>query len=381
MDLSARSQRLLCLAALLPLLALLFTATARAASPGFTPALTISSSISTSDPVQTGRLFRDGVDSTCETPNVVTAFDSTPKHYKSFPLNSLINEPACLELESSAPTCTPNFIQSAIYNGAFLPAEIATNLVTAEGTSPAPTNTYRVASQAGQKLVLAVNAVNEGQGCAEFTIQVNADRPWATSPPLVLAGGSDATGKPIAFGTPLSAGAATWGSGVSHAYQWQACDANGNGCANVPGATAASFSPGAAQVGHTVRVIDSATDPTIAKTSSSTSAVTGAVGKASNVVVLGKFTRNKKKGTGSLQVTLPGAGTLTLTGKGVKTAQATATAAGTLALPVKATGKTWKHLKAKGKAKVTVSVAFAPVGGDLASLSRHLLLRRKLAGH
>jgi hypothetical protein len=100
----------------------------------------------------------------------------------------------------------------------------------------------------------------------------------------------------------------------------------------------------------------------------------------SNVVVLGKPTLNKKKGTAKLPVTVPGAGTLTIadvkaTKKRVKAKTVTATAPGTLNLPVKPTKSARTTLKDKGKLKLKVAVTFTPTGGFAAAVTRKLTLK------
>lgn len=90
----------------------------------------------------------------------------------------------------------------------------------------------------------------------------------------------------------------------------------------------------------------------------------------SNADTLGKVKLNKHKGTATLAVTVPGPGTLSLTGKNVKpqrsTREATAsqavTAAGTVKLRIKPKGKAKKKLNKSGKAKVKVSVTYTPTG-------------------
>jgi hypothetical protein len=391
MDSRASGQRLICIFLFGLTLAFVAAAPASAIGPGFTPAMTISSSIGSGDPTQVGRLERNGQQSTCETPNVVPTIDSNTRNYKAFPILSLINEGACLELETTAPLCTgTSFIQSAIYRPAFVAGEITVNLITAEGLSPNPSDTYFAAAPAGQTQILSVTTVTPGVGCSEFSVQINANRPWATGRPQVLAGETSASGALIPAGSAVNAGPATWSSAVTHAYQWQACDPSGNNCAAIAGATASSFTPGTPEVGHTLRVIDLATDPAIGKTSSSTSPTTGVVYpvsvstaavtalpvKPSNAAVLGRFLRNTKTGTGKLLVTVPGPGILNLAGKGVGKSTASAGKAGTVQLSVRATGKAKKRLKAKGKARVTAVVTFVPNGGDAATQSRKLLLKR-----
>jgi Ig domain of plant-specific actin-binding protein len=63
-------------------------------------------------------------------------------------------------------------------------------------------------------------------------------------------------------GETLSADPGTWnGTGtLTYAYQWQRCDANGANCVDIPGATASHYTPTGADVGHTVRVVVTATN-------------------------------------------------------------------------------------------------------------------------
>jgi hypothetical protein len=85
----------------------------------------------------------------------------------------------------------------------------------------------------------------------------------------------------------------------------------------------------------------------------------------SNDLTVGKVTRNKKKGTAQIPVTVPGPGGLTLNGKGVKArtiagARTSVASAGTFRLIVKPKGKVKKKLRSRHKAKVRVSITFSP---------------------
>ena len=97
----------------------------------------------------------------------------------------------------------------------------------------------------------------------------------------------------------------------------------------------------------------------------------------SNAFTFGALKLNKKKGTASLAVTVPGAGTVSLSGKGLKAQQVQAKAAGAVSLTLKATGKSKKALKKKGKAKVKASVTFTPTGGSPATQSKTVKLKKK----
>ncbi|HEY5052949.1 MAG TPA: choice-of-anchor Q domain-containing protein [Solirubrobacterales bacterium] len=98
----------------------------------------------------------------------------------------------------------------------------------------------------------------------------------------------------------------------------------------------------------------------------------------SNKFKLGKLTLNKKKGTATLLVNVPGAGTLTLAGKGVKKVSLSAKSAGTLKLLVKALGKAKKGLAKTGKAKLSLKLTFAPGGGVAATQSEKVKLVKNL---
>jgi hypothetical protein len=95
----------------------------------------------------------------------------------------------------------------------------------------------------------------------------------------------------------------------------------------------------------------------------------------SNEFTLGKLKLNKKTGTATLSVTLPGAGQFTLSGKGVKKVTRSAKGAATLKLPVKPVGKAKKVLRANGKLKVNLKLKFVPTGGTAATKSKKATLK------
>ena len=74
------------------------------------------------------------------------------------------------------------------------------------------------------------------------------------------------TTAPVVTGTPqdgqtLSASSGGWSGGpASYAYQWQRCDSTGAACADISGATAASYAAETADVDNTLRVMVTATN-------------------------------------------------------------------------------------------------------------------------
>lgn len=93
----------------------------------------------------------------------------------------------------------------------------------------------------------------------------------------------------------------------------------------------------------------------------------------SNAFTFGKLKLNKKKGTATLKVNVPGAGTLTAVDakkkspKRVRKASATASGPSVATLKLKATKSGKKTLVAKGKLQFKLSVTFTPTGGTAAA--------------
>ena len=90
---------------------------------------------------------------------------------------------------------------------------------------------------------------------------------------------------------------------------------------------------------------------------------------------IGKLKLNPRKGTATLQVDLPGAGSVSLRGKGVKPADARAVRATSVKLAVRPTGKAKRVLSKAGKANVVAAVTFTPGGGTPRTASRTLRLK------
>jgi Tol biopolymer transport system component len=91
---------------------------------------------------------------------------------------------------------------------------------------------------------------------------------------------------------------------------------------------------------------------------------TGTIGAVKpNHFSFGKLKLNKKKGTASLIVTVPGAGSLVVNGKGVKNAKATTKAAGKVTLPIRAASRAKAKLEKTGKVKLALKITFTPGGG------------------
>jgi hypothetical protein len=94
---------------------------------------------------------------------------------------------------------------------------------------------------------------------------------------------------------------------------------------------------------------------------------------------LGGVKLNKAKGTATLSVKVPGAGTLTASGKGVVKSKKSAkslTKPKTLKLTIKPKGKAKKLLAEEGTAKVGVKVTFKPLSGAPVTKSKKITLKQ-----
>jgi hypothetical protein len=103
------------------------------------------------------------------------------------------------------------------------------------------------AADVGSTLRVRVVATNAGGSAAaesDATPVVTQVGPSSAAPPTVSGTARE--------GETLTASPGTWSGSPSFAYQWRRC--SGEGCADVAGATSATYALGAADVGRTIRV-------------------------------------------------------------------------------------------------------------------------------
>jgi Tol biopolymer transport system component len=102
----------------------------------------------------------------------------------------------------------------------------------------------------------------------------------------------------------------------------------------------------------------------------------------------GKLKHNKDKGTATLTVIVPAAGTLALSGKGVVKKRLTGVgeavaskvvkAAGKVRLKIEAKGRKKRKLNRAGKAKLQLKVAYTPTGGTADVKTKKVKLKKRL---
>jgi len=106
----------------------------------------------------------------------------------------------------------------------------------------------------------------------------------------------------------------------------------------------------------------------------------------SNLFTIAGVTRNKKRGTATITVTVPNAGELVGSGNGVKASSAgeavtsKSVVAGQAKLKVKAKGKKRRNLNRKGKVKLNVAITYTPSNGHARTQSIKVKLKKRLQG-
>lgn len=92
---------------------------------------------------------------------------------------------------------------------------------------------------------------------------------------------------------------------------------------------------------------------------------------------VGKARRNARRGTAKLPITLPDPGTLSVSGPRAKLIGGGTIAAGTVRVLVKARGAAARKLARKGRAKLRLSISYAPIGLPASTQTARVRLRKR----
>jgi hypothetical protein len=226
-------------------------------------------SLGPGDRVHSGLFVRNGVESRCQSPTSVPAatngFDNFL--YDAFPLQSLLNEPVCLIVRAQ-PLCGVG-VTPSIYDPVFVPAAgIGENYAANSGGNANQPGTVSQTLPPGGAREVVASAGNSAGPCQSYTLAIGADAPFATARPTV---NGDA-----AEGGTLTAGDGTWSGTPAISRSWRRCDAAGGNCTPIDGASGATYSPTAADVGARLRVRVTATQGRTVSSDSEPSGVVAA---------------------------------------------------------------------------------------------------------
>lgn len=134
----------------------------------------ITGSIAAGDPVQTGRLFRDGIPDACAGSGTCSVFAPTgSRRYDSYLFANTTAAPECESVTLSTACNGTQFLYAAAYLGSFNPNSICQNGLADSGDSPNPTITFSFNIPAGQTVVLVVHELDPDAGCPAYMLTVS----------------------------------------------------------------------------------------------------------------------------------------------------------------------------------------------------------------
>src|SRR3954452_3222319 len=156
----------------------------------------VTASVPTSSPTQTGRLIRDGTASACASPKFAPGLnDSSPRYYRNHTLRSSILESTCVTITLTTSCTGTNEIFSVAYDGTFDPTDPRTRWAADLGSSPPLKTSYSLVVDGGSFLSVVVHSVTPtatATACPSYTLTLDSSLPWATAIPSVS--GSPAVG-------------------------------------------------------------------------------------------------------------------------------------------------------------------------------------------
>jgi hypothetical protein len=132
--------------------------------------------------------------------------------------------------------------------------------------SAATSSSYRSqSSDVGDALDVVVTATNSmgsaSAASAETPAVVSASPPFTPPPPPPVNTAPPAISGQVVQGQTLTTSNGSWTNNpTSYAYQWQDCDTSGASCTSINGATSTTYTLAAADVGHTIRSLVTATN-------------------------------------------------------------------------------------------------------------------------
>jgi hypothetical protein len=142
-------------------------------SPTCTP-IVVNGSITTSDPTQIDRLFREGVPQDCDGNLTCSIFgDPTPHHYDAYTFTNTGTSQQCVTVDTNTGCTGTNSIFIGAYLGSFDPNNICTNWIGDSGSSPDPQQAFSFDLCDGETVVVVVSEVTPNAGCSSYTVTVS----------------------------------------------------------------------------------------------------------------------------------------------------------------------------------------------------------------
>ncbi len=131
-------------------------------------------SIDTGDPLQTGRIVRDGVPSLCTNPKGSALQNSTPVHYDQYDFANPINMPICVSVSADFTGCGGNSTAVVLYD-TFDPAHPEQGVIGDSGYSSTGRIQFSTRLEANQPFSAVVHETVPGAGCPSYALQFEAN--------------------------------------------------------------------------------------------------------------------------------------------------------------------------------------------------------------
>ena len=131
----------------------------------------ITGSITTNDPVQIGRLIRNGTPSSCGQPKSCPNLnDSSSRHFDLYTFTNTSGVDACVTV-SLTNSCSPNLFAAA-YLTSYDPTNLCFNYLGDAGASN-PQSTFSITVPAGGVYVVAVHEITPNLGCSNYVLTLS----------------------------------------------------------------------------------------------------------------------------------------------------------------------------------------------------------------
>lgn len=130
--------------------------------------------------VQTGRLNRNGIASSCASPKTCQIFDNTPgRAFDAYTINNDTGATACVTMTLDVQTQADCNLQLNAYLNSYDPASICTGYLADPGGSsgipPNPVGPFCADVPADDDLILVVHTTNPGEIDCDYTITLTGD--------------------------------------------------------------------------------------------------------------------------------------------------------------------------------------------------------------
>jgi hypothetical protein len=207
------------------------------------------------NPKHANLFTRDGLPSVCGDSQMGPSspiLTTDQVEYKKHTFRSNVQEPMCVTVTLSTSCTGNNEVMSESYSPTYDPNSITANWIADLGNSPPAATSYSFNVAPGTQFETVIDERSPTGACTFVSTTWTSERPWAFGRPFV-------DGVP-AVGQTLTDNQDIWAENPSVQRQWLRCDSAGANCADIPGATASTYTPTDADLGHALSVRETATD-------------------------------------------------------------------------------------------------------------------------